>query len=72
MIKKGLVILCIQLALISISFGQNVNLDGYDIFIRDTLISKSDFIEKGNTLDSSRLKQLSFKPTVDGQELFTI
>ena len=70
MIKKGLVILCIQLALTSITFGQNLNLDEYDVFIRDTLINKSDFIEKGNTLDSARLKHLSFKPITDGQKTF--
>ena len=70
MIKKGLVILYIQVALTSITFGQNLNLDEYDVFIRDTLINKSDFIEKGNTLDSARLKHLSFKPIADGQKTF--
>ena len=69
MIKRGLLILFLQLALVNISFGQNINLEEFDIFIGDTLINKSDFIEKGNTLDSSRLKRLSFKPIINAHQI---
>ncbi len=47
-------------------FGQNFNMDEYDIYIRDTLINKTDFIKNGNRLDSIRAKYLSFKLIKDG------
>lgn len=46
--------------------GQNIDLNKYDVFINDSLISKSDFMEKSGTLDSLRLRQLQFKPVKDG------
>lgn len=52
----------------ALTYGQSPNLDGYDIFIRDTLINKADFLQHGRTLDSSRLKYLTFKPVSDGQK----
>ena len=48
--------------------AQNINLKEYDIFIADTLINKSEFLEKGKELDSGRLKYLTFKPITDGQK----
>lgn len=52
--------------------AQNLNLKEYDIFIADTLINKSEFLEKGKDLDSGRLKYLTFKPITDGQKKYTI
>lgn len=52
---------------VSISLlGQNLSLDEYDIYIRDTLINKADFIKNGNRLDSIRSKYVAFKPIKDG------
>ena len=67
-IKKGFIFIFFQFALTSISFSQHLNMDDYDIFINDTLISKSDFIKKSSTLDSGRQKRLMFKPIKDGQK----
>ncbi len=39
-----------------------------DIYLGDTLISKPDFIRNGKGLDSTRLKNVSFKPVTDGQK----
>lgn len=52
----------------NLSLGQTVNLDEYEIYINDTLICKSDFIEKSKDIDSTRLKNLTFKLIKDGQK----
>jgi hypothetical protein len=46
--------------------AQIIDLNKYDIIISDTLISKSDFLEKYNLLDSIQLKRFHFRPTSDG------
>lgn len=43
------------------SYSQNINLDEYDIYISDTLISKSDFIKNGSNLSESQSQELEFK-----------
>lgn len=63
--KAGLGVLLLLLMTIG-SYGQNLKLDNYEITIGDTLICKSDFIKNQTTLDSARLKTLSFIPTTDG------
>jgi hypothetical protein len=68
MSKKILLTIITHCLATIVTFGQNLNLDEYDIFIRDTLICKSDYLKNGITLDSSRLKYLSFKPISDGQK----
>jgi antitoxin component YwqK of YwqJK toxin-antitoxin module len=50
------------------TFAQNIDLDKYDIYLNDTLISKSDFIKNGNQLSQDRLKGLVFKPITDGKK----
>jgi antitoxin component YwqK of YwqJK toxin-antitoxin module len=47
--------------------AQNLNLDDYDVLLRDTLISKTDFIKNGKSLDSARVRFLTFMPIKDGQ-----
>lgn len=49
-------------------FGQNLDLDKYDIYLNDTLIAKSDFIKNGNTFSENRFKGLVFKPITDGKK----
>lgn len=49
-----------------IALGQTMDLNSYDVFIGDTLISKQDFMANVAKLDSSRAKKLIFKPMVDG------
>ena len=66
MVKKGLLFFILQVNVTLIASGQNLNLDKYDVSIYDSLISKSEFIKNGKSLDSSRLKQLTFNPIVDG------
>ena len=66
MIKKGLFIFILHLAIASLAWGQSLDLNKYDVIINDSLISKSDFLKNGKNLDSARLKQLTFKPISDG------
>jgi antitoxin component YwqK of YwqJK toxin-antitoxin module len=47
-------------------FGQDFDLNQYDIYRGDTLIDKSDFVQKSAT--GLEMKSLSFKPTSDGQK----
>ncbi len=68
MIKKGFLFSSILFSSIVTLYGQNLNLDEYDIVIQDTLINKSDFIRNGKNLDSIRLKFLTFTPKSDGQK----
>lgn len=48
------------------TYAQNLDLDQYDIYIGDTLISKSDFIRNGSNLDSGRSRRIEFKPITNG------
>jgi len=66
MTLKQLSVLVLSLCFSLRGSSQNIDLNKYDIIINDTLISKSDFIEKSATLDSVRLKLLQFKPISDG------
>lgn len=68
MIYKALLVFLISLTSVLGLDAQNLNLDKYDIFLRDTLISKSDFIKNGKNLDSLQVKYLTFKPIADGQK----
>ncbi len=68
--KKKLVSIGILLfATISI-FGQNINLDEYDIYISDTLIAKSDFIKNSQSLPPEKAKTIEFKPITDGNKIY--
>ena len=46
-----------------------MDLAKYDVLIRDTLISKSDFMENASKLDSARAKRLVFAPITDGDKV---
>ncbi|MDB5256020.1 MAG: hypothetical protein JWM14_715 [Chitinophagaceae bacterium] len=52
----------------NLTFAQTMNLDEYEIYLNDTSICKSAFLEKAKDLDSTRLKNLSFRPITDGQK----
>lgn len=67
MTKKASLTFSILFILTFTLHGQNLNLEEYDIFIGDTVINKTDFINNGKGLDSIRAKLLTFKPIVDGQ-----
>ncbi|MBS1666863.1 MAG: hypothetical protein JST58_05740 [Bacteroidetes bacterium] len=68
MLKKTILNFSVLFSLAICLHGQNLNLDQYDIFIGDKQLCKSDFIKNKATLDSTSLKQLTFKPIVDGQK----
>lgn len=46
--------------------AQDINLDDYEIYVGDTLISKSDFIEFNQNLSPEKLKKLEYKPITNG------
>ncbi|WP_413533207.1 hypothetical protein [Empedobacter brevis] len=48
------------------AYSQNINLDEYDIYIGDTLISKADFIENSSNLNENQSQNLEFKPITNG------
>jgi antitoxin component YwqK of YwqJK toxin-antitoxin module len=60
------------LLLISITYvntySQNINLDEYEVYIGDTLISKFDFIKNGQNLKEEQTKKLEFKPISNGDK----
>jgi antitoxin component YwqK of YwqJK toxin-antitoxin module len=68
MSTKGLTILTLLLLFSLFASGQNVDLEKYEVSINDTLISKIDFIKNCKSLDSTRLKHLTFKPISDGKK----
>lgn len=49
-------------------FSQNINLDEYEIYMGDTLIGKSDFIQNGQNLPPEKANKLEFKPKTDGDK----
>lgn len=51
-------------------FAQNINLDEYEIYLGDTLIGKSEFVEYGQNLSSERAEKIQFKPITDGNKTF--
>ncbi len=68
MIKNIILIVFFSLASTIGLRGQNINFDDYDIFLSDTLICKADFVKNGKSIDSLRLKYLTFKPIADGDK----
>lgn len=67
--KKILLSFTFSLILFGNLFSQNINLDEYEIYIGDTLISKSDFIQNGQDLPVEKAEKLKFKPITDGQKI---
>lgn len=49
-------------------YSQDIDLDNYEIYIKDTLISKSDFIKNGQRLTQDKAQSLQFKPISDGEK----
>ncbi len=47
-------------------YSQNIDLDKYEIYVKDTLISKSDFIKNRQTLNEEKAKTIEFKQTLNG------
>ncbi len=66
MTKKIFLVIVILFSVAISLLGQNLSLDESDIYIRDTLINKTDFIKNANRLDSIRSKYVTFKPIKDG------
>ncbi|MGV4413155.1 toxin-antitoxin system YwqK family antitoxin [Chryseobacterium sp. T1] len=50
-------------------YSQNIDLDKYEIYVKYTLISKSDFIKNGQNLTEEKSKTLEFKPISDGNKI---
>ena len=48
--------------------AQNINLDEYEIYVSDTLISKSDFMRNSQNLSEEKSKKLEFKPITNGKK----
>ncbi|WP_160136020.1 toxin-antitoxin system YwqK family antitoxin [Chryseobacterium sp. c4a] len=65
MYKKLLTLLILLLAS-AIYYSQNIDLDKYEVYIGDTLISKQDFMEHNQTLSPDQAQKLQFKPIIDG------
>ena len=47
-------------------FSQNINLDEYEIYVGDTLIGKSEFIDNAQNLSPQKAQKLQFKLKTDG------
>ncbi len=52
------------------SYSQNIDMDEYEIYIGDTLISKSDFLKNSNALSPEKLQEIEFKPITNGDKKF--
>lgn len=70
LMSKSLVLLFFLLLCSPALLAQNVNLDNYDVYMGDTLISKTDFLNKSKSLSGERMKQLKFRPISDGQKKY--
>lgn len=68
--KKCTLLTIIFLSVTFPSIGQNVELDKYDIYISDTLIATSDFIQNSQSLSPDKAKTIEFKPKSDGIKLY--
>ena len=66
--KKILLTLAFSTLISGNLFSQNMNLDEYEIYIGNVLISKSDFIEKHQDLPAEKAKTLEFRPITDGEK----
>ncbi len=49
-------------------YSQNIDLDKYEIYVKDTLISNSDFMKNGQNLSEEKVKTIEFKPISDGNK----
>lgn len=49
-------------------YSQNIDLDNYEVYVKDTLISKSDFIKNGQNLSKEKTKPLEFRPISNGNK----
>ena len=68
---RALLLLCIQLLLSNLSFGQAVvDLDKFDVSRNEKLIAKSDFINHYKSFSESQLHEFSFLPKTDGPKTF--
>ncbi|SDJ56153.1 toxin-antitoxin system YwqK family antitoxin [Chryseobacterium jejuense] len=63
---KTLLTSILVLFMSTIYYSQNINLDEYEIYLGDTLISKQDFMEHNKALSEEQAKILQFKPITDG------
>ncbi len=68
--KRLLFLTGIFLFITSLSFGQNINLDEYDIYVSDTLIAKSDFIKNSQSLPTEKTETIKFKPITNGNKIY--
>ncbi|MHA6697169.1 toxin-antitoxin system YwqK family antitoxin [Chryseobacterium sp. A321] len=66
--KSRLLIFAFTILVSSNLFSQNINLDEYEIYIGDTLIAKSEFLENGQFLPAAKAERLEFKPIKDGHK----
>lgn len=68
--RKILLLIGIFMFITTFTYGQNINLDEYDIFVSDTLISKSDFIKNSQNLPPEKAQTIEFKPITDGNKIY--
>lgn len=47
-------------------YAQNINLNEYEVYLGDILISKQDFIKQNKSFSEEQLKTFQFKPITDG------
>ncbi|SMC60350.1 toxin-antitoxin system YwqK family antitoxin [Moheibacter sediminis] len=68
--KKSLALILFVLSIFAsqISYAQEMNLEEYEIYIGDTLISKSDFIKNSKTLSAEKSQKIQFKPISNGDK----
>jgi antitoxin component YwqK of YwqJK toxin-antitoxin module len=50
-------------------YSQDIDLEKYDIYVKDTLISKNDFLKNSQNLSEERAKTIEFKPISDGNKI---
>lgn len=64
--QKIYLILVIALVAFTKLHAQNIDLDKYEIYIGDTLISKADFIKNGQDMEPGKAQRLQFRPRSNG------
>lgn len=67
--KKLLLALILTLSCFSNYHSQNINMDEYEIYIGDSLINKSDFLNNSKNLPAEISEKIEFKPKTDGNKI---
>lgn len=67
--KKEILVFIIIILSSSRLYSQNIDLVDYEIYINDSLISKSDFMMNSQNLTEEKTKSLEFRPITDGDKI---